>query len=200
MRIIFATRNEGKVREISEMLTETKIELISLNCFVSLPEIVEDGENYLENALKKARIISEFTGETVLADDSGLEVTALGGEPGIFSARYAGPQASDEENNAKLLLKLRHVPPEKRKASFHCALVLYYPHGHYSSFEAKWTGRIIDEYRGTNGFGYDPIFLAEELNKTAAELPPEIKNKVSHRGQAFEKLREYLIQTGKNGA
>lgn len=199
MRIIFATRNEGKVREISEMLAETKMELISLNRFDSLPEIIEDGKNYLENALKKARVISEYTGEAVLADDSGLEVVALGGEPGVFSARYAGPQATDEENNAKLLLKLSNVPLDKRKASFHCALVLYQPGGSYHSFEAKWNGRIIDEFRGTNGFGYDPIFLADEFNKTAAELPPEIKNKVSHRGQAFEKLKKYLMKPEKTG-
>ncbi len=193
MRIIFATKNEGKVKEISEMLASTKIELVSLNCFDSLPEIVEDGQSYLENALKKARIIAEFTGETVLADDSGLEVDALGGEPGIYSARYAGSDATDDDNNAKLLLRLKDVPPEKRSASFHCALVLYHSQGRYDSFEAKWEGRIIDEFRGTNGFGYDPIFLTAELNKTAAELTPEIKNKVSHRGQAFEKLRNHLM-------
>lgn len=193
MRIIFATRNEGKVREISEMLAPTKIELVSLNRYDSLPEIVEDGQNYLENALKKARVISDFTGEMVLADDSGLEVDALGGEPGIYSARYAGDGATDEDNNAKLLSKLKDVPYEKRTASFHCALVLCYPDGHYDAFEAKWEGRIINEYRGTNGFGYDPIFLVKEFNKTAAELPAEIKNKVSHRGQAFEKLRKHLV-------
>ena len=193
MKIIFATRNEGKVREISEMLGSTGIEMISLNHFQSLPDIVEDGKSYLENALKKARMICEFTGETVLADDSGLEVDALGGEPGIYSARYAGPQATDDDNNAKLLSKLARVPPERRQASFHCALVLFQPEGQYFSFEATWEGRIIDEFRGTNGFGYDPIFLSVAHNQTAAELPPRIKNKVSHRGQAFEKLRRHLL-------
>lgn len=195
MRIVFATKNEGKVREISEMLASTDVKLLSLNGFKSLPEIVEDGKTYLENALKKARIVSEFTGETVLADDSGLQVDVLGGEPGVYSARYAGENATDDENNAKLLAKLKDVPPEKRTASFFCALVLYYRDGHYSSFEAEWKGRIIDEGRGTNGFGYDPIFLSTELNKTAAELPPEIKNKISHRGQAFAKLKSHLDRT-----
>ena len=195
MRIIFATKNEGKVKEIAEMLTSMDIELTSLNQFESLPEIVEDGKSYLENALKKAKIISEFTGETVLADDSGLQVDVLGGEPGIYSARYAGEGATDEENNAKLLAKLKDVPEEKRTASFFCALVLYRQDGNYSSFEAEWQGRIIDERRGTNGFGYDPIFLSSQLNKTAAELPPEIKNTISHRGQAFAKLKSHL---GKN--
>lgn len=200
MKIIFATRNEGKVREITEMLASNQIELVSLNQFESLPEIVEDGRNYVENALKKARIISECTGEMVLADDSGLEVDALGGEPGLFSARYAGPEATDEKNNAKLLSKLKGVPPEKRKASFHCALVLYYPKGRYVSFEATWDGRIIDDFRGTNGFGYDPIFLSSAHHQTAAELPPSVKNKVSHRGQAFEKLRKHLLAEQNNGA
>ncbi len=192
MRIVFATKNEGKVKEITEMLASMDIELVSLNHFESLPEIVEDGQTYLENALKKAKIISEFTGETVLADDSGLQVEALGGEPGVYSARYAGEGATDEENNAKLLAKLKDVPEEKRNASFFCALVLYRKDGQYSSFEGEWQGRIIDERRGANGFGYDPIFLATPLNKTAAELPSEIKNKVSHRGQAFEKLKSHL--------
>ncbi len=192
MKIIFATKNEGKVKEIREMLASMDVELLSLNHFESLPEIVEDGKTYLENALKKARIVSEFTCETVLADDSGLEVVALGGEPGIYSARYAGEGASDDENNARLLDKLKEVPPEKRAASFCCALVLYETNGNYQSFEARWQGRIIDESRGDNGFGYDPIFFCSELNKTAAQLPPEIKNKVSHRGQAFAKLKDYL--------
>jgi XTP/dITP diphosphohydrolase len=148
----------------------------------------------LENALKKAKIISEFTGETVLADDSGLQVDVLGGEPGVYSARYAGEGATDEENNAKLLAKLKDIPEEKRTASFFCALVLYGQDGNYFSFEAQWQGRIIDERRGTNGFGYDPIFLASQLNKTAAELPPEIKNTISHRGQAFAKLKSHLCK------
>ncbi len=137
---------------------------MSLNHFESLPEIVEDGKTYLENAFKKAKIISEFTGETVLADDSGLQVDVLGGEPGIYSARYAGEGATDEENNAKLLAKLKDVPQEKRTASFFCALVLYRSRRHIiDSFEAEWQGRIIDERRGTNGFGYDPIFLSSRV-------------------------------------
>ena len=196
MRIVFATKNEGKVREITEMIGRTDIELVSLNHFAALPEIVEDGATYLENALKKARIVSEFTGETVLADDSGLQVNVLKGEPGVYSARYAGEGATDEENNAKLLSRLKKIPEDKRTASFFCALVLYDRDGRYASFEAEWRGRIIDEGRGTNGFGYDPIFLDPKFNKTAAELPPEIKNKVSHRGQAFAKLKACLDAGG----
>ena len=120
------------------------------------------------------------------------EVDALGGEPGVYSARYAGEGATDEENNAKLLAKLKEVPGETRTASFFCALVLYQPGGLYHCFEADWRGRIIDEGRGANGFGYDPIFLDPNFNRTAAELPPEIKNKVSHRGQAFAKFKDWL--------
>lgn len=192
MRIVLATKNEGKVREIAQMMEGTGIEMLSLNHFAAMPEIVEDGATYLENALKKARTVSEFLGETVLADDSGLQVDALGGEPGVYSARYAGEGATDEENNARLLAKLKEVPGEKRTAAFYCTLVLYQPEGLYHSFEAEWRGRIIDEGRGANGFGYDPIFLDPRFNRTAAELPPEIKNKVSHRGQAFSKFKDWL--------
>jgi len=175
------------------MLAGTGIELVSLNDYSNVPEIIEDGMSFRENALKKARIISEFTGETVLADDSGLIVDALNGEPGIYSSRYAGPTATDVENNAKLLAELKNVPAEKRTASFHCALVLYRKDGTFDSFEGKWQGQIIDERRGSNGFGYDPIFWVPELKMTAAELPADVKNKVSHRGQAFAKLKSSLL-------
>ncbi len=204
MKIVFATKNEGKVREIREMLEGTGIEVISLNAYPDTPEIIEDGASYLENALIKATIISDYTGEIVLADDSGLEVDSLEGEPGIYSARYAGEGASDEANNRKLLDKLKGVAREKRSAAFHCALVLYSPDGSFKSFEARWPGMIIDHGKGDNGFGYDPIFYVPEQQKTAAELPPKIKNVISHRGQAFEKLKLYLQEkqspSGQNGA
>ena len=122
MKIVFASGNEGKVKEIREMLDGMGIELVSLKDYAHVPEIVEDGKSFLENALKKAKIISEFTGETVLADDSGLQVDVLGGEPGIYSARYAGEKATDEENNAVLLAKLKNIPQEKRTAFFCCAV------------------------------------------------------------------------------
>ena len=198
MKIVFASGNEGKVREIKEMLEEMGIELVSLSNYAHTPEIVEDGKSFLENALKKAKIVSESTGETVLADDSGLQVEVLGGEPGIYSSRYAGEKATDEENNAKLLTKLKNIPHEKRTAFFICVLVLYRRDGSYDYFEGKWNGQIIDERRGNNGFGYDPIFLVPELKMTAAELPAEIKNKVSHRGQAFAQLKKTLGERLKN--
>jgi XTP/dITP diphosphohydrolase len=194
MKIVFASRNEGKVKEIKSMLQGTGIELVSLNNYTNLPEMVEDGSSFLENALKKAKIISELTKETVLADDSGLQVDFLKGEPGIYSSRYAGEGATDKENNAKLLASLKNVPARKRTASFQCVLVLYQKDGSYDSFSGKWSGQIIDDARGSNGFGYDPIFFVPELNKTAAELPAEIKNKVSHRGQAFARLKKRLLE------
>ena len=192
MKIVFASGNEGKVKEIREMLEGMGIELVSLTDYKGVPEIVEDGKTFLENALKKAKVISGFTGETVLADDSGLQVDVLGGEPGIYSARYAGEKATDDDNINLLLARLKNIPQEKRTAFFCCALVLYRTNGSYDCFESKWQGLIIDDRRGNNGFGYDPVFFLPELNKTAAELPPEIKNKVSHRGQAFAKLKNTL--------
>lgn len=192
MRIVFASGNEGKVREIHEMLEGMDIELVSLKAYPAAPEIKEDGKTFQENALKKARIISEFTGETVLADDSGLQVDILGGEPGIYSARYAGENATDDDNINLLLSRLKKIPQEQRTASFCCALVLYQRDGNYDCFESRWKGVIIDERRGHNGFGYDPVFLVPQLQKTAAELLPEIKNKISHRGQAFAMLKNAL--------
>src|SRR4030066_620233 len=135
MKIVFASRNEGKIKEISDMLEGTDIELASLNDYDSVPEIAEDGKSFLENALKKARIVSGCTGETVLADDSGLQVDVLGGEPGIYSARYSGESATDSENNKKLLAKLKDVPQKNRCASFCCVLVLYRTDGSYDCLE-----------------------------------------------------------------
>jgi XTP/dITP diphosphohydrolase len=200
MKIVFASGNEGKVKEISQMLEGMGIELVSLKDYADVPEIVEDGKSFLENALKKAKIISAFTNDTVLADDSGLQVDVLGGEPGIYSARYAGEKATDDDNINILLAKLKGIEQEKRTASFRCALVLYKTDGSFESFESRWEGLIIDERRGDNGFGYDPVFFVPELKKTAAELPEEIKNKVSHRGQAFAQLKRKLEEKLKVGA
>ncbi|MBN1364552.1 MAG: XTP/dITP diphosphatase [Syntrophaceae bacterium] len=198
MKIVFASSNEGKVKEIREMLEGIEIELFSLKNYKDVPEIVEDGKTFQENALKKAKIISGFTGEVVLADDSGLQVDELGGEPGIYSSRYAGEKATDDDNINLLLARLKNIPQSKRTASFCCALVLYRTDGSYDCFESKWQGLIIDERRGDNGFGYDPVFFVPELNKTAAQLPPEIKNRISHRGQAFAQLKKSLRERLKN--
>ena len=174
------------------MLDESNVTLCSLNDYNNIPEILEDGQTFLDNALKKARIVSEFTGETVLADDSGLEVGVLDGRPGIFSARYAGPNATDEENIQKLLEALRGVPPEKRGAAFRCVLVLYRPDSHFETFDGYWQGKISERPLGNNGFGYDPVFFLPVYGLTAAQLPPEVKNRLSHRAQASQKLKIYL--------
>jgi XTP/dITP diphosphohydrolase len=174
------------------MLAGIDVELRSLEDYPDLPGIVEDGTSFIENALKKARVISNLTGETVLADDSGLEVEVLGGAPGIHSARYAGENANDEMNIIKLMDNLKEIPPERRGATFRCVLVLYHPDGSCDSFEGSWEGRIAEEPAGEGGFGYDPVFLLPERGLTVAQLPPEVKNAISHRAQAFAKLRSYL--------
>ena len=169
-----------------------EVVLLSLNDYKDIPDIIEDGKTFFENALKKARIISEFTGEVVLADDSGLEVDCLGGEPGIYSSRYAGENVTDESNMQKLLENLRGVPSEKRGASFRCVLALYRPDGAFESFEGEWHGRIHDKPMGEGGFGYDPVFFLPEKGMTVAQLLPEVKNTISHRAQAFHKLKKKL--------
>lgn len=164
----------------------------SLADYADVPEVVEDGRTYLENALKKAKAYSLFTGETVLADDSGLEVDFLNGEPGIYSSRYAGPDATDEENYRKLLQQMAGVAPEKRGARFRCVLVLYHPDGHYESFEGSWPGMIHTEPVGNLGFGYDPVFYLPDQDETVAQLESEIKNTLSHRAQALFLCKKWL--------
>ena len=174
------------------MLSGLDVDLLSLLDFPSVPEIPEDGESYRENALKKARTVAEHTGEIVLADDSGLEVEALHGGPGIYSARFAGPEATDERNVQKLLEALIGVPWEKRGASFQCVLVLCRPEGSCETFKGRWQGRIHDSPLGEEGFGYDPVFFLPDLGLTVAQLPAELKNRLSHRAQAVDGLKEWL--------
>jgi len=183
------------------MLAESGLTLKTLDDYPDLPEIVEDGNTFLENALKKARTIAKLTGESCLADDSGLEVAALKGAPGIYSARYAGDGAGDAGNIRKLLDDLKGVPPAEREAAFRCVLVLCRPDGRYHSFDGRWAGRIAEEPAGQGGFGYDPVFFLPEQGVTVAELPPEIKNRISHRAEAFAKLNVWLQkEIEENGA
>lgn len=174
------------------MLEGMDVQIRSLLDYPDLPEIVEDGCSFLENALKKAGAVSAWTGETVLADDSGLEVAALHGAPGIHSARYAGMDADDRRNIQKLLDEMKGIPSERRGAAFRCVLVLYRPDGSYDFFDGRWEGLISEEMAGEGGFGYDPVFFLPDQRKTAAELPSEVKNRISHRAQALERLKERL--------
>lgn len=174
------------------MLEGIEVHLSSLMDYPDLPEIVEDGNSFLENALKKARAVAESTGEIVLADDSGLEVDALGGAPGIYSARYAGKDADDQQNIRKLLDDMKGIASENRGAAFRCILVLYPVDGRYETFEGRWEGMIAEKPAGQGGFGYDPVFFLSQEGVTVAQLSSEVKNRISHRAQAFVKLKEKL--------
>ncbi len=190
---MIASGNKGKIREIKRYFYDLKLELIGLDSFSSLPEVKEDGKTFRENALKKARVRAEQTGELTLADDSGLEVDYLGGEPGVYSARYAGVGASDEDNNNRLLRELKGLPVEERKARFKSVIALFDPQDNNGvTVEGKCEGYILTEPRGENGFGYDPVFYLPEYNKTMAELSLEVKNRISHRAAGLKKMHEVL--------
>jgi len=160
-----------------------------------LPEVEEDGETFAANARKKAQTVARLTGRLTLADDSGLEVAALDGAPGVRSARYAGEAADDAANNRKLLAALAGVPRSGRRGAFVCAMALCAPDGDCRFFSGRLEGLIVEEPRGDGGFGYDPLFLVPEYGKTLAELPLEIKNRISHRGQALRQALEALRQS-----
>lgn len=193
MILVLATHNKGKIKEIGISLNIPSLAFQSLNDFPDLPEVIEDGTSYLENALRKARTVSNSLDLPVLADDSGLEVDVLNGAPGIYSARFSGPQATDRENNEKLLTLLQGIPEEKRTARFVCVLVFYEPTGQWVQTEGVCEGRIAAAPRGDQGFGYDPVFYLPEFQKTMAQLPLETKNHISHRARALEKMRPHLL-------
>jgi XTP/dITP diphosphohydrolase len=192
MILVLATRNQGKIREIEKALDLPRLEIRSLQDFPDLPEVVEDGRTFLENALKKAQACAQATGCPALADDSGLEVDFLNGAPGIYSARFSEAGATDEANNRKLLSLLEGIPEEGRTARFVCRIVLYLPEGKWIQTEGFCPGIIALGFQGEHGFGYDPIFYLPELNKTMAEIPLEEKNRISHRAQALQKIRSHL--------
>lgn len=191
-RIVVATTNPGKLRELSMLLAPLDLEVTGTDAYPGFPEIEEEGRTFEENAVKKARLTAAFTGETALADDSGLEVDYLGGAPGVYSARFAGEPRDDLANNAKLLELLKGVPWEKRTARFRCVIAVATPAGKVLTAEGACAGYILDQPRGTGGFGYDPLFYYPEYGKTFAELPPEVKNRVSHRAKAMAKMKEIL--------
>ena len=188
-RIVLASNNPGKVREFNQLLSDTELEVVPQSTF-SVPEIEETGLTFVENAILKARNAAQHTGLPAIADDSGLEVDALGGAPGIYSARYAGAGASDRDNLEKLLDALREVDEQQRSARFQC-LMVYMRHGRDPTpriFQGTWEGRILREPRGSGGFGYDPVFLVPDIDRASAELMPDVKNRLSHRGQAIRQL------------
>ena len=192
-RLVIATANPGKLREFRSLLAGLPFELTS-SAELNLPSPEETGATFLANALLKARQAANLSASAAIADDSGLEVDALDGAPGIYSARYAGEGASDAANNAKLLRALAGMPHEQRQARYRCALVFIESAADAAPLiaEADWQGFILDAPRGAGGFGYDPYFWLPELSKTAAELPPSEKNRLSHRGKALRALRDQL--------
>lgn len=189
--ILIATKNEGKTKEFRQFFAQLGYKVENLNAYPDLPDVAETGLTFEENARLKAETIAELTGKMVLADDSGLKVDVLGGMPGVWSARFSGPDATDASNNAKLLHELAMVFEQKdRSAQFHCTLVMAAPGAQSLVVEADWEGYIATAPQGENGFGYDPLFLVGESGKTSAELSLEEKNKISHRAKALEKLVE----------
>jgi len=196
MRLVIATMNAGKLHEYERLLAEVPgLELETMACLPGPMEVVEDRDTFHGNALKKATEIAAAAGIPCLADDSGLEVDALGGRPGVHSARYSGEGATDARNNEKLLNALREVPDERRRARFQCAIVVAGADGReLAMVEGACEGHIGRELRGTHGFGYDPLFIPDGYDQTMAELGPETKNEISHRAKAAAKLVPLLRQ------
>ena len=186
--LVLATRNPGKTWEIEELLKGFPVEIKNLDYFGPIPHIEEDGTTFDENAFKKASFTAKVLGLPALADDSGLEVEALGGAPGVYSARYAGPAATDEENNAKLLREMEGKA--NRAAAFTCVISVAVPSGVALTYEGRCEGMITEAPVGEHGFGYDPVFYYPPMNKTFAQLSVEEKNRLSHRGKALEELRD----------
>ena len=199
-KIILASNNKKKIKEMKEILEDFKVEVKSLEDENIDIDVVEDGETFEENAKKKAKEIYEFLLERgdkefiVIADDSGIAVDYLGGEPGIYSARYAGEHGNDSKNNEKLLNNLKGVRKEDRGAKFICQLALFTDTGEYYKVTGEVKGYIIEEMHGEGGFGYDPMFFYEPLNKTFGELTPDEKNEISHRGVALKELRNRIVK------
>ena len=194
MKLLVATGNQGKLKEIRKLLEGSAIEIVGLDQLANPPEVIEDGTTFTANAQKKALEMARFSGYLALADDSGLVVDTLDGAPGVYSARYAGEQGDDAANNLKLLAEMDGVPDDKRQAAFHCVVALAWSDGRCETYSGQVSGLILREKRGTDGFGYDPLFLVPEYGKTTAELSLEIKNRISHRGTALRKVIPLLLE------
>jgi XTP/dITP diphosphohydrolase len=192
--VVLATRNQDKVKEIQALLSEASLIFLSLADFPDLPEVVEDGATCQENAVKKARETAARTGHWALADDTGLEVDALDGRPGVYAARYAGEGATYADNCEKLLEELKHIPLEQRGARFLTVMALSDPEGHTQTVEGELLGQIAEQFYGSHGFGYDPVFYVPTAHKTLAEMTLEEKNALSHRGKALRLVKELLTK------
>ena len=190
--LVVATRNKNKLREIMDLLADLDFNVLSVGDFVDIPEIKEDGSTFEENARKKAFQIAQITKRLTLADDSGLEIDYLGGKPGIYSARFAGENATDADRNKKVLALLKDVQQSERKAQFRCAIAIASPGARMEVVIGACAGEIASEPRGDEGFGYDPIFIVPEYGKTFAELGVEKKNRISHRAMALKKAKDLL--------
>ncbi len=190
--IVLATRNPGKVRELAVLLADLPIEIKSLLDFPQIGSLPEEGATYVANAVSKALAVARATGQVALADDSGLEVDALEGAPGVHSSRWLGEQTTDAERNAAVLARLHDVPPGRRTARFRAVVAIAFPDLTVRTFEGVVEGRIAEHPAGDHGFGYDPIFLVPEYGRTMAELGAEVKDKISHRARAVQFARAYL--------
>jgi XTP/dITP diphosphohydrolase len=190
--LVVATKNKGKLKEIKELLKEFPLKITSLADYPDAPEIIEDGKNFAQNAIKKAATIAFYTKKLTLGEDSGIEVKALGHEPGIHSARFSGPNATDRKNNRKLLRLLKNVPAHKRQARYQCCAALVDGHAIVATVSGQCSGMITTSARGTNGFGYDPYFLIARYGKTFGELDPAIKSRISHRARAMKKIKRSI--------
>ncbi|HKT33845.1 MAG TPA: XTP/dITP diphosphatase [Nitrospira sp.] len=190
--LILATRNRHKGAELAALLADLRIRIRTMDEFPEVPDVVEDGATCQANAIKKAKAVSEATGLLAVADDTGLEVDALGGRPGVYAARYAGPHATYEDNWRKLLCELAGVPSDRRTARFVTVAAVASPSEPVEVATGRLDGLIVDEPAGTRGFGYDPVFYVPELGRTLAELSSEEKNRISHRAKAFAQVRDLL--------
>lgn len=196
MKVVLATRNQGKIREFQKRFSEIGWEVIPIADIADIPEPEETGTTFRENALQKARYYAEAVNLPVLSDDSGIIADVLGNEPGVYSARYAGAHGNDEANNQKLVEVLRPYRGEACRGHYMCVIAVVWPDGREITAEGRCNGIIRDFYKGTGGFGYDPLFYLPEFGKTMAELSMEEKNKISHRGKAVDAMLKKLKEAG----
>ena len=194
MQLVLATNNKGKIKEIKQLLADLPITILSADDFLEFPDVEETGKTFAENAVLKANAIAEFCDLPALADDSGLEVDALNGAPGVYSARYAGEDGNPVNNNNKLIKELKNIPEEKRTARFKCVIAINWGDGTTDTVEGSVEGVIAENIAVGNGFGYDPVFYYPPTGKRFSEMSMEEKNAVSHRGKALQKARELFVR------